>query len=125
MNLETEGLNGNQVTIEVYKKIQRGGGASDDDLFYTYTNSKIIDGELNVSFNGIYAWMSAKPKDVEEIYIKVKTADGKYVADNNKDTIHARYLRIKNKISKIKVEQSIYNSPVKIGDTDKTGERIC
>jgi hypothetical protein len=61
--------------------------------------------------------------DVEEFYIKVKYRNGNYISDG-KSLLHARYLRIKNKITNIREQPSTNNTAVKIGKTNKTAERI-
>lgn len=125
LGLETEGLNGDFVTIDIFRRVRRGGGVDDDQHIAVYTMAKVIDGEINITLGNTYGWLGniKKPSDVEEFYVKVKSTDGKYVTDG-KDDLHARYLRIKNKISNTREQTSTSNTPVKIGDTEKSGERM-
>lgn len=125
LGLNTEGINGDVVTVDVFRRVKGGRGADDDQRIWTYTSVKITDGEINLKMGNTYLWYAkiGKPGSVEEFYVKVKNASGKYISDG-KDTIHARYLRIKNDIVSKQVEVSTNNTPVKIGSTNKAIERI-
>lgn len=123
LSVETEGLNGDFVDLELYRRVQHGGGLKDDVHFMTYIDALVIDGEINVSFNDTYSWMISNAGKVEFFYIQIKTKAGVYVSDG-KSIVHATYLRIKNKISNTQGEKSTNNTPVKIGKTDKSAERI-
>ena len=118
--LDTEGLNGDKVTVDVYKVVEGGGGTNDDRLIFTYTNVEVIDGQINLKIGNSYQWYGkiGKPKPKEEFYVKVKTASGKYVSDG-KDTVHARFLRIKNELVSKEIETSTNNTPTKVGQPDK------
>jgi hypothetical protein len=125
LSIETEGMNGDRVYITLYRRVRKGGGVSDDQHIMTYTDGLVIDGEINVSFGNTYQWLGIikQANAVEEFYIKVKSLDGKFITDG-KDNVHARYLRIKNKITNTREKPSTNNTPVKIGDTEKSGERM-
>lgn len=118
--LDTEGLNGDKLTVDVYKVVEGGGGAKDDRLIHTYTNVEVIDGQVNLKIGNTSLWYGkiGNPKAKEEFYVKVKTASGKYVSDG-KDTIHARFLRIKNEVVSKAIEPSTNNTPTKVGQPDK------
>ncbi len=125
LSLETEGINGEKILIDVFRRVKGGKGAADDQHIITYTNAIVIDGEINVTFGNTYQWLGniKKPNDIDEFYVKVKYTNGNYISDG-KDTIHARYLRIKNKTSSTREQPSTNNTAVKIGSTDKTAERM-
>lgn len=122
--LDTEGLNGDKVTVDVYKVVEGGGGAKDDRLIHTYTNVEVIDGQINLKIGNSSLWYGkiGNPKAKEEFYVKVKTASGKYVSDG-KDTIHARFLRIKNEVVSKAIEPSTNNTPTKVYKPDVNAAR--
>lgn len=125
LSLETEGINGDRISIDVFRRVKGGKGAADDQHIIRYTNAIVIDGEINVTFGNTYKWLGniKKPNDVDEFYVKVKYTNGNYISDG-KDTIHATYLRIKNKTSSTREQPSTNNTAVKIGSTNKTAERM-
>lgn len=123
LNVETEGINGDMVIVELYRQVSQGRGLNDDKLVIIYTDALVQDGEINIIFKDTFTWRAAKPKQVELFYVKIKTQDGKYL-DDGKDIAHARYLRVKNVVSSEKVETPQNKTAVKIGDTDKSSERI-
>lgn len=119
LNLETEGMNGDSVYVDIFRRVKGGRGTKDDQHIHTYTDVKVIDGEINLQIGNTYLWHAkiGKPGSQEEFYAKVK-AGGKYITDG-KDAIHARFLRIKNTIVSKVVEPSKSNTPAKVGDTNK------
>jgi hypothetical protein len=125
LNLATEGMNGDTVMVDIFRRVKGGDGADDDQYIHTYTSVKVIDGEVNLETGNTYAWYAkiGKPGSVEEFYVKVKAVSGKYISDG-KDTIHARFLRIKNTIVSRKIETTNNNTPVVVGQIDKSPERI-
>ncbi|MDN3693888.1 hypothetical protein QWZ06_17155 [Chryseobacterium tructae] len=120
LNLETEGMNGDSVYVDIFRRVKGGGGTKDDQHIHTYTDVKVIDGEINLQIGNTYLWHAriGKPGSQEEFYVKVK-AGGKYITDG-KDDIHARFLRIKNTIVSKAIEPSQSNTPAKVGDTNKS-----
>jgi|GEM_PF-6301465 len=112
------------VMVDVFRQV-KGGDRAKDQHICTYTLVKVIDGEINLEIGNTYAWYAkiAKPSSIEEFYVKVKAASGKYVS-NGKDTIHACFLRMKNAIVSRKIETTNNNTPVVVGQTDKFHERI-
>ncbi len=124
LNLETEGMNGDSVYVDIFRRVKGGRGTKDDQHIHTYTDVKVIDGEINLQIGNTYLWHAriGKPGSQEEFYVKVK-AGGKYITDGKND-IHARYLRIKNTIASKAVEPSKFNTPAKVGDTNKVVDRI-
>ncbi|MDH7464195.1 OmpA family protein [Chitinophagaceae bacterium 26-R-25] len=123
LGLETEGMNGENVVIDVYRRVQHGGGAKDDQKICTYTDVLVIDGEINLKIGNTYQWYGKikKPGSKEEFYVKVK-AHGKYI-DDGKDIIHARYLQIKNEIVSKAAESSTSQTPLRIGKPDVNAAR--
>lgn len=133
LELETEGLNGDRLIIEFYRNIKGGKGSSDDQLFYTYNNANVVDGKISVEINNTYEWFKKNEesqwlktfknyfKKIDKFYIKVKTLEGKYITDG-KDAIHARFLRIQNKISSTSVGK-LNNTSTKVGTPEINIER--
>ncbi|KFF13504.1 hypothetical protein IW15_06865 [Chryseobacterium soli] len=119
LGLETEGLNGDKVIVDVYRRVPGGGGADDDQHMDTYTNVQVIDGEVNLKMGNTYKWFGKikRPNATEEFYVKVKDASGQYVTDG-KDKIHARFLRIKNQVVSKNVETPTNHTPTKVDKPD-------
>ncbi|OCA76911.1 hypothetical protein BBI01_00140 [Chryseobacterium artocarpi] len=115
LGLETEGMNGDQVTVEVYRRVPGGGGSKDDQYITAFTHVQVIDGEVNLKMGNTYQWYGKikKPNPTEEFYVKVKDASGKYISDG-KDRLHARYLRIKNNIVSRNSETPTNHTPTKV-----------
>ncbi len=119
LHLDTEGLNGDRLIVEVYKVVVGGGGLNDDKFMAAY-EAKVIDGQVNLKIGNTYQWYGkiGRPKDKEEFYIKVKTASGLEITDG-KDKVHARFLRIQNKVVSKGIESSTNNTPTKVDLPDK------
>lgn len=123
--LATEGLNGDKVIVDVYKVVEGGGGLKDDKLIFTYTDVEVIDGQVNLKMGNTYQWYTkiGKPKEKEEFYVRVKTASGVEVSDG-KDKVHARFLRILNRVVSKGIESSTNNTPTKVGLPDKNTKNV-
>lgn len=119
LHLDTEGLNGDSLKVEVYQVVEGGRGLNDDKFIAAY-NAKVIDGQVNLKMGNTYQWYGkiGRPKAKEEFYVKVKTASGAEISDG-KDKVHARFLRIQNKIVSKAVESSVNNTPTKVDLPDK------
>ncbi|UOX35495.1 OmpA family protein [Flavobacterium sediminilitoris] len=114
LNLETEGLNGDKLVVEIYN-IQK---LRSNKLIFTYTNVKVKDGEINLEIKNTSTWQGliSNIQDEEKFYIKVKDqASGKYILDNSGDEEHARFLRIKNKLVANNPQPPQNNTAVKTG----------
>ncbi|QDP85343.1 hypothetical protein FNJ88_07110 [Chryseobacterium sp. SNU WT5] len=138
LSLNTEGINGNWVTVELYRlndditieKIKKWltdknyDPKEDDKLAKIFDKQAwVINGEINTDFTILPTWK--KGEDGNKFYVKIKD-NSQYIRDNNHDYIHARFLRVKNKTVPIqtKIEILTSNSPVKIGDTEKKVDNI-
>ncbi|TDW50122.1 hypothetical protein EV144_102557 [Flavobacterium sp. 270] len=119
LNLKTEGLNGHlNLSIDVFRRITLGTNVS----IRRYVNVAVIDGEINLEINNSYNWYSAikNKKEVEEFYVQVfDPVNRTYITDNNNDTEHARFLRVKNNIASMEVKPPVNLSPLKVGEPDK------
>ncbi|GGI29478.1 hypothetical protein [Pedobacter mendelii] len=115
LNLQTEGLNNNVLTIEVYNRI---GLNRADNLVGIYTGAKVIDGEIDLKIGNTFAWI-AKIKNIsndEDFYIKVKDpATNKYVLDGLNQDLHAVYLKIRNEVATTAIEPTRNNKVAKVG----------
>jgi outer membrane protein OmpA-like peptidoglycan-associated protein len=124
LNLMTEGLNGNlNLSIDVFRNIS----GKDDPCIFRYTSIDVIDGEVNLEIKNTLAWHSKikNMKETEEFYVKVfDPANRAYITDNNNDTIHARFLRIKNKTVPQEIKPPTNMSPLKTGEPDKNAARF-
>jgi outer membrane protein OmpA-like peptidoglycan-associated protein len=124
LNLMTEGLNGNlNLSIDIFRNIS----GKDDPCIFRYTSVDVIDGEVNLAIKNTLTWHS-KIKDMkesEEFYVKVFDPANKiYITDNNNDTIHARFLRIKKKAVPQEIKPPTNMSPLKTGEPDKNATRF-
>ena len=125
LRLDTEGLNGyNNLIIEVYRRIQEGQKANDDQLIKVYTQTPVINGEINIILTDTISWQIKNKQGEEEFYIKVKNPSTKqYILDNNNDVYHARFLRIKNKTELIIPKNETGVSKAKVEGKAKTYDR--
>lgn len=115
LNLKTEGLNGSDVSIEIYNQ-EKGS----DNKIQTF-RANVTNGEVNLKIRNTYVWRSKIDwwvSDIEQFYIKVKDNTGKYVFDNLGDDLHAIYLNIEDKISSKNAGASENLTPTKIGEPD-------
>lgn len=117
LNLTTEGLNGNTVTVELWNQQTAKG----DKLVHTYNNVQVIDGEVNLKIENTYSWMAhvENIQNVEEFYIKVKDSGSKkYIKDSRGDDLHAIYLNVKNKVVTTNANVSQNQTPTKVYKPD-------
>lgn len=123
LNLQTEGLNGNNLIIELWNQQY----AKADKQICVYTDVQVIDGEVNLKIQNSYAWMAHvnNIQNLEEFYIKVKDqASGKYIKDNLGDDLHAIYLNVKNKVATTNTNVSQNQTPTKVYKPDVNSARI-
>jgi outer membrane protein OmpA-like peptidoglycan-associated protein len=138
LGLETEGLNGNWVTIEVYwlndeftfDKAKRSvfdskyDPKADDKLTKVFEKEAwVVKGEINTDFTIQHSWK--KGEFSHKFYIKVRNGKD-YVLDTSKQNIHARFLRVKNKVVPVRTDIKILNNnaPVKVGELEKKVDSI-
>ncbi len=138
LGLETEGLNGNWVTIEVYwlndkfsmDKAKRSlfdstyDPKSDDKMTKVFEKEAwVINGEINTDFTIQHAWKKGEFSHM--FYIKVRNGKN-YVLDTSKQDIHGRFLRVKNKVVPVRTDIKILNNnaPVKVGEVEKKVDSI-
>lgn len=121
LNLETEGLNGTSVIIELWNQQY----AKKDKAIHVYTDVQVIDGEVNLKIENTYAWMAyvSNIQNVEEFYIKVKDSSGTYLKDNLGDDLHAIYLNVKNKVITTNTNVSQNQTPTKVYQPDVNAAR--
>jgi len=136
LGLETEGINGNWLTVEIYRinseitmnKVMNWISDSKYDPTKDDLRAKVfekqalvIDGEINTDFTISPSWKHGN--DGNEFYIKIR--DGKkYIPDEAGSFIHARFLKVDKNIvpQPVKKEILVNNAPVKVGSTDKKHE---
>lgn len=122
LHLETEGLNGNKLIIELWNQQT----AKKDKQVFVYTDVQVIDGEVNLKIQNTYAWMAFVDniQNVEEFYIKVKDqASNQYIKDNLGDDLHAIYLNVKNKVATTNVNVPQNQTPTKVYKPDVNAAR--
>lgn len=115
LHLETEGINGHTLLIEVYNRVRL---FRNDTPIKVYTNVQCISGEVNLTIKDTYSWMAKvnNLQDNEQFYIKVKDAKSNtYLKDDMGQELHAVYLNIKNEVYSPKVSTPQNNNPSKVG----------
>ncbi|PKV50747.1 OmpA family protein [Aquimarina sp. MAR_2010_214] len=117
LNVQTEGLNGSRLAVEVYDKTYAWG-----DNMVTSETVKCEEGEINIGFRNTFTWKSRWQVGEDDFYIKVKYG-AEYVKDNHDDDIHARFLTIENDISSREVASSTTERPATVGQTQVNFER--
>ncbi len=117
--LDTEGLNGNRITIEVYNQAL---GA--DHYIDRYTNVLIRDGEVAFQIANTSKWISKVgwKEGVEEFYIKAKI-NNTYIKDHLGDDNHAVYLGVENKEIKQEAGVSENLTPTKVFQAEINAKR--
>lgn len=119
LNIQTEGLNGANLTIEVYDK----NTAWSDSKVATET-TRCIDGEVNIKFGNTFTWKSRFQVGQDEFYIQIKKrGSSDFLKDSNDDQEHARYLRINNEVSSRDVTSSTTDRPATIEQNQVNFER--
>jgi outer membrane protein OmpA-like peptidoglycan-associated protein len=130
LTLSTEGLNGyNNVEIRIYRKLRAAFGLlpKDDEETRKIYRVNVVNGEINLKIPNTYSWYQSMNdrSAVEEFYVRVvHPATGKYIEDNNGDNVHARFLRIKDKVVSQVVEVPQNRTPVTIYQPDKNAGRF-
>ena len=131
LGVNTEGLNGNILTVEIYR-LREGSrltGRKEDKRIRTIANVEVIDGEINLEINNTSLWKAdiIDIEDTEKFYIKIKDAFGNYIKDDKNDNIHARFLRIKNESVPQTPKKPTNNTPVKVGESEvnKKRDELC
>ncbi|WP_339699514.1 OmpA family protein [uncultured Marixanthomonas sp.] len=116
LNIQAEGLNGAQVTIEVYDT-----DGLDDKV--STQQSLCIEGEINIEFNDTFNWKSSFQFGEDKFYIKINKRGGNYIIDDYDDDEHARFLTIKNEESSREVASSTTERPLVIEQNQVNFER--
>ena len=118
LNLQTEGLNGAKVNVEIYVKQTIGS----DDKVHTFNNVECFYGEVNLQINNTYNWRSKVgffKVGEEEFYIKVKkTGRSEEIQSATLDTLIA-----KHEISTREITRSTSAKPLLIGRSEINVER--
>jgi len=116
ITLETEGLNGDILTLESYS-------AKKTDTPIETVNANCINGSLKAKFTTMSCFMkiAGLPQDLENFYIKVVDITGEYIKNaNGSDKIIS--FMIKNKRVMPVFEIPTNTTPFKIDDTPKEEE---
>ena len=118
--LNTEGLNGDTITIEIYNKAL---GA--DDFIHRYTNVLVKNGEVLLEIGNTSVWMAKvkRIQGVEKFYIKAKKGNT-YLKDHLGDDKHAIYLNIKKELVSNEEKPSVNLTPTKIFKPQINAERF-
>lgn len=123
LTINTEGLNGNKnLELEIYRQV--GGSSSNDDLLIAhFTKVEVTNGEIDLSINDTGSWygklMMKGIKDIEQFYVKVKNpSTGKYILNDNNETCHAEFLKIKKILDPQQPKPPQNLTPLKIGELE-------
>ena len=121
LSVSTEGLNGSLLTVEIYRIVSGDlSGSKKDDIIKIIPNVPVIDGEINVEVEGTSLWPGKinKIEDQEQFYVKIKDAFGNYIQDDNNDTCHARFLKIKKEVVKEVPKKPENKTVAKVGSVN-------
>jgi len=123
LNLQTEGLNNYNLTIEIYNRL---GFGQDDKKIVIINGVKVINGEVDLQIGNTFSWM-AKIKNIsndEDFYVKVKDpTSGKYLSDGLNQDLHAVYLKIRNEIATTSVAPTLNNKVAKVGQAESNAKK--
>ncbi|MFK7059799.1 hypothetical protein V3Q90_06640 [Flavobacterium oreochromis] len=111
--LETEGLNGDKLTIEVYNQ----DTLLKDKVIRTIVDVEVNDGKVCLKIPNTTLWMGAvfNIQETEEFYVKVKNLKGQYIVNSQEEQNHAEYLKIKKEVVSINIEKPTNTTALKIG----------
>ena len=121
LNIQTEGLNGVKLDIEVFSK------DTNERASYVY-GEKCLHGEINVELKDTYAWRESTgwvTRDSgEDFYIKVNVSGkSKRILNANNEDVHAKYITIKDVISSRKVEKFESAKPLTVEEQEVDVQR--
>ncbi|MFK7107945.1 zinc metalloprotease [Flavobacterium oreochromis] len=111
--LETEGLNGDKLTVEVYNQ----DTLLKDKAIRTIVDVEVNDGKVCLKIPNTTLWMGAvfNIQETEEFYVKVKNLKGQYIVNSQEEQNHAEYLKIKKEVVSINIEKPTNTTALKIG----------
>lgn len=118
--IETEGLNGNLLIIDVYNRV-----VGENIRIKTYTDVPCEGGEVSITFGDTSQWHSVT-RDValREFFVTVKDqASKRIIYDSNKDQYHARFLRIQGRKITNNVAPTRTNTAAKVGEQPVNAKR--
>ncbi len=118
--LDTEGLNGDNITIEVYNQ-----ALGDDDIIATYTAVQVTNGEVLLRIGNTSGWMARinHIENIEQFYIRAKKGNT-YISDHLGDSNHAIYLNVKNELVTAQVERSRNLTPTRVYRAQVNAQRF-
>lgn len=111
----TEGINGEVVTIEVYNEMWSG-----DYKMRTLYNVEVIDGQINLKIPNTSQWKASikEIQDNEEFYVKIKTKKKGYLKDKDGNVIHGKYLNLKNILKAVSAKKPSNQTPLIVGESE-------
>ena len=122
LHADTEGINGETVTLEVYNEMWNG-----DYKMRTVYNVTVIDGQINLKISNTSEWKSSimQIQDNEEFYVKIKRKNGTYLKDKNGKDVHGKYLNIKNELKVVNKEKPSNQTPLIVGESETNYKGIA
>jgi len=119
---DTEGINGEIVTLEVYNEMWNG-----DYKMRTLYNVEVTDGQINVKISNTSEWKSSikQIQDNEEFYVKIKRKNGTYLKDKNGKDTHGKHLNIKNILKVINREKPSNQTALIVGESETNYKGIA
>eukprot|EP01133_Synstelium_polycarpum_P004750 gene4750-5537_t len=114
LHVETEGLNGNRLTVQIFRRKW-----FTDEPVDTLYNVLCENGEINYLIRNTYKWhaeLKSGPSE-QELYIKIIDNHTKtYVKDSRNQDLHARFLRLENKVVTSAMAQSTNLTVATVGE---------
>ncbi|HEX8577594.1 MAG TPA: hypothetical protein VF677_15010 [Flavobacterium sp.] len=111
ITLDTEGLNGDKLTLEIYSK-------KDDKTPLFTTPEECINGECMVKCNTIALTAVKDKKESEEFVVKVKSPAGKYIKKGSDEKVVTFSITNKTIAPEVEVPQNL--TVLEIGEPDKS-----
>lgn len=118
---DTEGINGEIVTVEVYNEMWNG-----NYKMRTVHSVTVTDGQINLKIPNTSEWKASIKfiQDNEEFYVKIKRKTGGYLRDKDGITEHGKNLNIKNELKVVNKTKPSNQSTILVGNTEKNHQGV-
>jgi len=118
---DTEGINGEVVTVEVHNEMWSG-----DYKMRTIYNVEVKDGQINLEIPNTSQWKAYIKyiQENEEFYVKIKRKNGTYLKDKAGNDRHGKYLNIKNAVKAVVKTPPSNQTPLIIGQPNTDISRV-
>lgn len=118
---DTEGINGEIVTVEVHNEMWNG-----DYKMRTLYNVTVTDGQINLKIPNTSEWKGSIKfiQENEEFFVKIKRKNGTFLKDKNGKDEHGKYLNIKNVLKTVNKAKPSNQVSLITGAPDKNIKKV-